>query len=323
MKSTNSWRTLLLKAMAGLALFALANLAVYHASEYFHKAREYDATVQGALQKQRVNLVLAGDSHVAALQNALLADTAYNVSSGGDGPREIYAKLRRIMEAGGNVKTLVLSADIHMFAAARQASSNRAFADWYLLETGSPYGLDRGRVATLLNAVPLFNDDFVQFLKKSISARRKKGNPSPAAGGAVPRWSDLSESDRTEIARRTGEYDHRGAGLQPQAMAWYGHIADLARRHGARVIAVRYPAHPAYFSGVDVSTVTRIDAELEKLGFPQPLDYRRTFSDPAVFADEDHLNEAGAVALLQRLGKDTGERLCKDTVAQFAGTSRR
>ncbi|WP_045225639.1 hypothetical protein [Methyloterricola oryzae] len=315
MKTTTSWKGLFFKALAGAALFALANAAVYHASEYFHVARDYDATLQGAIDNKSVSVVLAGDSHAATLKNDLLADRVYNLAYGGDGPREMYAKLRRVLEANDGVRTVMLSADVHMFAEARQTSSNRAFVDWYLLITSSPYGLEHGRLSAMLNAVPLFNDDYVQFLKKSISTR--SNSTSNAEIDKSPSWSELSEHDRTEIAHRSGEYDHRGASSETQALAWYGHIADLAHKRGVRIITVRFPAHPAYFSAIDESTVRKIDENLERLGLGRPLDYRRAIADPADFADEDHLNVVGAVALLHRLEQDTGEHLRNTSVAQL------
>jgi hypothetical protein len=316
MNTTTSWKSLLFKALFGAGLFALANVAVYHASEYFRMARMYDATLQGALEKRNLETVLIGDSHTATLRNAFLADGVYNLAYGGDGPREMYAKLRRVLSANDSVKTVMLSADVHMFGEARQASSNRAFADLYLLETASPYGLEHGRLSAVLNAVPLLNDDFVQFMKKSVSSHHQN-SPTDQAHVNTATWAERSEQFRSELAESTGRYDHRGAGHQSQAVSWYAHIVDLAHAHGVKIITLRYPAHPGYFASVQESTVKAIDSELGNLGLPPPLDYRRSISDPALFKDEDHLNDSGALVLLQRLEHDTGIRLRNQMLAGY------
>ncbi len=316
MKTTTSWKGLFSKALVGAALFALANVAVYHVSEYFRMARKYDATLQGALEKRNIETILIGDSHTAMLRNNFLADGVYNLASGGDGPREMYAKLRRVLSANDSVKTVMLSADVHMFGEARQTSSNRAFVNIYLLETASPYGLEHGRLSALLNAVPLLNDDFVQYMKKSVSRHHQKSSTNQDPVNTAT-WGERSEQYRSTLAEATGQYDHHGAGHQPQALSWYAHIVDLVHAHGVKVITLRYPAHPGYFASVEETTVKEIDSELGNLGLPPPLDYRRAISDPMLFTDEDHLNDSGALVLLQRLEHDTGIRLRNQMLAGY------
>ena len=164
MVARNTWRMLTMKIAVASALFAAANVWIYDTSGYFQREQEYHAVVDGFTSHRHVKSIFVGDSHVAQLDNEILADAAYNVAVGGDGLREVYAKLRYLLSEPNEIDTLFLTADAHMFGTGRLQSSNGAFADMYLLRTGSPYGLEHGRLAAAFNLVPLFS--------KWISSRR-------------------------------------------------------------------------------------------------------------------------------------------------------
>ena len=309
MRLRNTWRTLAIKITVAIGIFAAANLLTYETSGYFLREHEYYAVVAGFTEHQHVRSVFVGDSHVAQLDNEILADDAYNVAFGGDGLREIYAKLRYLLSRPNEIDTLFLTADAHMFGTGRLQSSNGAFADMYLLRTGSPFGLEHGRLATVFNLVPLFNDDFVQYLKLDIAKGWKR---SPRGGDDEDTdagWSSRPQEERERIARETGIGDHRGIGAHSEPFQWYVRIVDLARAHGVHVIAVRYPSTAAYLESETPADDMVIDRALAAVGLADILDYRHVFADASYFKDPDHLSKKGIAALMQLLENQTRRKL--------------
>jgi hypothetical protein len=318
MASHNSWRTIVLKGALGIALFAVANFITYETSGYFQREDEYHSVVQNFFTHSHVKAIFVGDSHVAQIDNEYLADNAYNVGFGGDSLREIYAKLRYLLSRRNEIEILFLTADVHMFGTGRLQSSNGAFADQYLLWTGSPYGFGHGALAAAFNLVPLFNDDFVQYLKRDIAQSFKPAHAEDLeeTEGA---WQRLPEAERERVARETGAGDHLGIGLHTEPFEWYARIVALAREHGVRVIAVRYPATAEYFESVTPAEDELVERALAAAGVTEVLDFRHAFSDASYFKDPDHLSRKGVAALLQLLEDRTQQRLTQRKAASADG----
>jgi hypothetical protein len=309
MDTKSPWRTFLLHVGIATAVFAAVNIATYWTSGYFAREREYHAKVNGFFDRAHVHSVFAGDSHVQQLENDLLVSDAYNIAFGGDSLREVYAKMRYLLSRSNQIDTLFISADPHMFGTGRLQSSNRAFADQYLLWTGSPYGLPHGWAAAALDSVPLFNDDFVQYLKKRIATTAKREAFHAGQEEDSTSWMRLSETERTAIARSTGEMDHEGIGSHPEPFQWLQRIADLARAHHVRVVAILYPAHASYLESISAEAAATVHRELAAAGIRQVLDFRGAITDPRFFSDPDHLNREGAIVLLRLIDAQIGQQL--------------
>jgi len=314
MRSHDSWRTILVKGALGVVLFAIANLITYQTSGYFQRENEYHAVVQNFYTHHHVKAIFVGDSHVAQIDNEYLTDHAYNVGFGGDSLREIYAKLRYLLSRPNEIDVLFLTADVHMFGTGRLQSSNGAFADQYLFWTGSPYGFGHGKLAAAFNLVPLFNDDFVQYLKRDIAQSFKpaRADDVEETEGA---WQHLPEAERERLARETGAGDHLGIGIHPEPFEWYGRIVALAHQHGVRVIAVRYPATAEYFESVTPEEDRLVEHALAAAGIQDVLDFRQVFTDVSYFKDPDHLSRKGVDALLQLLETRTQQMLANGKAA--------
>jgi hypothetical protein len=316
MQPTKSWQSLAFSVVLGTALFAAANAITYETSGYFERERDYHGEVSDFFTRPNARSVFAGDSHVAQLENDLLADDAYNVAWGGDSLREIYAKLRYLTWRHAKIDTLYLTADPHMFGDGRLESSNRAFVDPYLLLTGSPHGFEHGWPSAALGTLPLFNDDFVQYLKKKVSVSFKREKPQVRGEDAVV-WAGLTEAEREKAARTTGVEDHAGIGAHRELFTWYERIAALAHENGIRIVAVMYPSHAAYIDAIPAEADEMVQAELAAVGIREVLDFRRSFDDPSYFSDPDHVSRKGAIALLQLMGIRTGHvLLAKNLVAK-------
>lgn len=291
-----SWKQLAFKAAIGVLLFALANVLVYRTSGFFQREKHYHQTVADLFERPAISVILMGDSHVAEIPAEALSQDAHNLAAGGDGYRECYAKLRYLLTRPNRVNTLLLTADYHMFGAGRVQSANRSFVERYLLAAGSPIGYEKSRLSSLFNLAPLFNDDFVQYLKKDVRARLHRIR-QPAHGPAVV-WSDLPETVRQKRALETGRGDHAGVGEFKEPLYWFEQILTLAQRHGIDVIPVRFPTSAGYLSQIPAAGKQTVDAALARIGAPAVIDLGHALKEPEYFADEDHVNSHGAAALL-------------------------
>jgi len=287
-----------------LVVFAVANVVVYRTVGYFAAERKYHETVESISSHPRVRTVFAGDSHVANPLNTFLNtdpnSVAYSVASGGDSLRECFVKLRYALEHAPQIDTIVITADPHMFGNVRLASANRSFADKYFISARDSSGLKDGWLSALLSQVPLFNDDFLQYLREFVAeslpgAHRKVRNEDG------PRWRELTETQRYGIAGSTGSGDHEGIGDYEEPFTWYKRILDLAREHNARVIAVRYPVHWQYSAWAPPAKVARIQERLRAAGLKDYVDLHDAITDPAQFDDPDHVTAQAAPVLLHLL----------------------
>jgi hypothetical protein len=317
-----SWRALFVRMVIGLVLFLIANLVTYWTSDYFEKLREYHQRVEGVFKRPGVRVLIVGDSHFAVplnkYLNGLRDGVAYSVAFGGDGLRECCGKIHYILDRCLSIDTVILSAEPHMFSRGRLESSNRSFADLYFLAEADEAGLKMGWLSTLMNQVPLFNDDFAQYLRK-VSAKRlaaaiSKIQPRPACAAKFKSsvgqsWQQLSVAERKAKARATGLMDHKGVGEYPEPFTWYRKILEIARSHHVRVIGVRFPVDRCYASQVPAERIAIIDGFLRRNGIYRILDLRYLFTNPAYFDDADHVNARYADTLVAVLEKRLGVQL--------------
>jgi hypothetical protein len=305
MPRTYSWRPLCAQLAALVAVFVIANIITYRTSGYFQKESEYHKAVDGAAERRGVRIIFAGDSHVAHPLNDYFnenpAAIAYSLAVGGDSPRECFAKIRYVLNAGAAIDTLIISVDPHMFGRGRLESSNRSFADWYFIVAGDGSGLGHGWLSALLDQVPLFNNDFVQYLRKAVAARFSHGAAASATDDVEGTWSTLSDVARAAEARSTGKMDHVGVGQYAQPFRWYARILAVARSHNVRVIGVRFPVHPEYSAQAPPAKVALIDDFLRRHGITEIIDLRDLVTDPAEFDDPDHVNGQGTAVMVREL----------------------
>jgi hypothetical protein len=300
-----SWMRLFSQCVIALLLFVAANVYTYETSGFFQREHEYAAQVSGVAAHRNVRTVFAGDSHFAVPLNDYLnenpANPAYSIAAGGDSLRECFAKVRRVLETTPALDTLILTADPHMFAKGRLESSNRSFANRYFIQAWDSSGVQKSLWSALLQQVPLFSEDFLQYFRKDLGARLTH-SPTRARGEGDPlAWSRLSEEERNKASMQTGKGDHDGIGAVEQPFMWYTRILDLARARHVRVIGVRFPVHPGYSAQVPTAKVAELDSFLLAHGVAQIIDLRDALSDPTQFEDPDHLNDRGAVQVVTLL----------------------
>jgi hypothetical protein len=299
--------------MIGLILFVAANVYTFETSYFFGRERAYWAQMSDIATHRNVRVIFAGDSHFGVPLNGYLNvdpnGPAYSVASGGDSLRECFAKVRYVLESTPSVDTLILTADPHMFGSGRLNSSNRSFADRYFIQAWDRSGVQHNLWSAVLQQVPLFNEDFLQYFRKELNAAATHAPSHARAEGDPLAWSRLSEAERMKAAVETGEGDHAGVGTLEQPYIWYGRILDLARAHHVRVIGVRFPVHPGYSSQISAFKVARLDSYMLSHGVSQIIDLRSALTDPKYFQDEDHVSTIGAAPVVDMLEKRLQRRL--------------
>jgi hypothetical protein len=300
-----SWMRLFSRCAIVVLLFVAANVYTYETSGFYQRARDYTEQVSGIAAHKEVRIVFAGDSHFGVPLNDYLnqnpLNPAYSIAYGGDSLRECFAKVRRVLDTTPTIDTLILTADPHMFGKGRLESSNRSFADRYFLEAWDNTGLQHNLWSAMLQQVPLFSEDFLQYFRKDLGVLLSRAAPHARGEGDPLAWSRLTDEQRLSSAIETGKGDHEGIGAVERPFQWYARILDLARSRHVRVIGVRFPVHPGYSAEAPAAQVAEIDSFLMSHGVTQIIDLRAALSDPKDFEDADHVNELGVVPLVKIL----------------------
>jgi hypothetical protein len=300
-----SWLRLFSQCLVAVLLFAAANVYTYETSGFFQREQKYAQQVSEIASHAHVRVVFAGDSHFGVPLNDYLngdpGEPAYSIAYGGDSLRECFAKVRRVLQTNPTIDTLILTADPHMFGRGRVESSNRSFADRYFIEAWDRSGVQHNLWSAILQQVPLFNEDFLQFFRKDLGVLLTRSAPHARAAGDPLAWSRLTDAERMKLAVETGQGDHDGIGAVEQPFVWYTRILDLARARDVRVIGVRFPVHPGYSAQAPAAKVAEIDSFLLSHGVARIIDLRDALTDPKDFEDEDHVNENGAPLVIEML----------------------
>ena len=300
-----SWLRLFSQCLVAVLLFVAGNVYTYETSGFFQRQREYAQQVSAIATHGNVRTVFAGDSHFAVPLNDYLNDDpaapAYSIAAGGDSLREAFAKVRHVLNTTPGIDTLILTADPHMFARGRLESSNRSFADRYFIEAWDRSGVQHNLWSAMLQQVPLFSEDFLQYFRKDLGALLTHSPQHARAEGDPLAWSRLTDEERMQDALQTGQGDHDGIGAVKAPFEWYGRILDLARARHVRVIGVRFPVHPGYAARAPADKVAELDSYLLKAGVSRIIDLRDALTDPKDFEDADHVNEIGAPRVVTML----------------------
>jgi len=308
-----SWTRLISQLFVAVLLFVAANVVTYETSGFFQKEREYQQVVDGIARHPDVKILFAGDSHFAVPLNDYLDGNAaapgYSIAAGGDSLRESFAKVRQVLGTTKTIDTLILTADPHMFGKGRLESSNRSFADIYYIEAWDKSDLPKNLWSAMLQQVPLFNEDFLQYFRKDLGAMLSHAKTKARGAGDPLAWSRLTEEQRHENAVQTGKGDHAGVGDSQVPFEWYQRILDVARQHNVKVIGVRFPVNAGYSAQISPQKVAELDAWLRSHGVTQIIDLRDALTDPRDFEDEDHLNETGAAKAVKILEQKLQRRI--------------
>ncbi len=303
--------TLVARLLVLAAAVGMANLAAWLASPFFEQEREYqDAVLRAVSHQPRV--VVVGDSHaVASLRSEQLARDVKNLAWGADGPREMWVKLRYVLPRVSGLRAVLVSVDVEMFSERRASSPNRSFLRPFLWELRDPSAAGYSWGSLVVGALPVLNDDFVQFTRQQLKRAVRPPDAVLALQarlGSDPNYwgRELGDDARLELEVSRGRGDHAGLLRAAGLAEHYRRIREVCRAAGVRAIAVRFPVSAGYRAQIPDRDLARVDALVRELGFDRVLDYSGLVRDPALFRDPDHLTAAGALSLLRLLDRETG-----------------
>lgn len=296
-------------------VFGAANFGAWACSPFYEKEREYQRAVEEAVTRQP-RVLIVGDSHAdSSLRPEQLADHVYNLSWGADGPREISVKLAHVLPRLRAPLHVIVSIDVEMFSARRGNSPNRSFLRPYLWALRDPSAADYSWRSLASDSLPFLNDGFIQFTRRQMRnglRARSGGRLQDRLSSDEEYWGrELDEEARRDFATKLGRNDHAALLDSPELAGYYRRIRESCRDAGARTIAVRFPVSEAYRAQISPEGAARVDALVLDLGFDRVLDYSGLVSDPALFANPDHLNRDGARVFLRQLERETGLSLAR------------
>jgi transcriptional regulator with XRE-family HTH domain len=299
-----------------IKLFVLISLPLLVANVYlsmdhpFVKSKElFTSNLLDFKKKNNVNYIVLGDSHAgASFKKHLLNDEIYNLSSGGDGPREMYIKFKFALRENSNIEYAFVSCDYHMFGANRIEATSRSFyypfIDREINETVYQASYLERKLVPLH---PLFSPLFYSYerdrLKKLIERLFKVSIHANAKTKEII-WSQLPSAQRKKLASKTGKGDYSQILSKKDSIHFYKRILALAQDNNIKCIGIRFPVSPEYLLELDKSDQNKVDNVLESMSFYTIIDYKDTIISPRYFRDADHLTEEGAKLFLDYLKED-------------------
>ncbi|MDX1909018.1 MAG: hypothetical protein SF053_18420 [Bacteroidia bacterium] len=315
----NADQKAIIKLVGILSVFLIPfiplNIYVFQTSPFFAKQQKYHTTIENFFTRPNAKVLIAGDSHPEVLDNKFLNEEAYNISSGGDGLKEVYVKLKYVLERPNQVKTLLLTTDPHMVGRKRINSANKSFLNAYVLRIWDfkIYGKDAASVSS--DMVPLFNDSYMEYLNQKIkdvfSGATDKRQLYEDLRQDHSLWGSdrFTQEERVGYAIKTGRSDFSGVLEDTTINGYYRRIFQLCQEHNIQVYGVKYPAMNEYLAQLDPADEQKLNTFFSQLPFAGMLDYRKFPQEPRFYKNEDHVNDAGALILLGRLETDLGYEL--------------
>lgn len=256
-------------------------------------------------------VILFGDSRVAALAQTGIHERAMNFAYPSDTLQDTVAKLLYCLERGEGLKVVLLQADDHMLDVYRLQMNNRKRVVRFssLPAYRASYG---GRAHQYIweryveNYLPVVALDRSKLFQRAIHGSLKTwlrqgllGAETQAA--PVDDWSRLSAAERRQRAEkriRTLYSTEQSFTLQKALRM----VVKIGREHGIRILGIKYPLTPEYrglaeagFKGQRVDEILRAEG-IEVKDFSALYD-----TNPEFFKDEDHLNSRGASVFAQQL----------------------
>jgi hypothetical protein len=264
---------------------------------------------------QKGGVLVVGDSHANnTFQGSNLPDSIINAAFGSDGLRDAEIKLRTLIANGVVPRYLLLEADAHITAVAREPVNNENLV--VLGTTTAIYNAAYGRAIShikhwTLRQFPtsdVRNRNFL-FLTLAEQARRALGVLGrPAARIAQGQtWESAARSERLRVVEvRRLELLGRSYTLSPVLRACWLRILKLCREQNITVIGIRYPHTPEYRAvQAQVYDVRSMNNLVRATPPDFLLDYSALFADaPNCFEDADHLSQVGGRRLAQLILSD-------------------
>ncbi len=274
-----------------------------------------ESQFQGA--KKDARILGIGDSHIKYGIHTNYLEKSFITATTGENYIQTYFKLKTHLENSDlDVALLIMPIDLHSFSSYRtDRLGNLAYWEKYLnyIELGI-YKHDLPRYLSFW-----LQGEFAYFggVSETIEFMKLRSEDQPAAelvNGYISKVGNFEEYDRKEdLADLRVDFHLRGSDvLDPDLLAYFFRILELARDNNIQVVLVRFPVTAEYYSSAKV--IPSIDRHYENLdsilalngySFIPIFNYHDIFwGRYDLFSDPDHLNERGAIVFTKMLKED-------------------
>lgn len=313
--------------MSRSVLFSLLGLGVLFGAIHFALTDWYLGRAMGGGVAERtleqfdaagpeIDVLALGGSHVKWGVRPEFIPGAFNFAMPGERYIYTYYRLRSLLEAGLDVRAVIISADPH---ALLEHTRDPGFQHYYAWFVDFP-ALGWAEGEPLLYTARWLRDRYAPYAGKRryVLDYLADGRPPELPWlenvameqGAMLGTRSLADRMPAEIEAAARERAELHFGKPTLSLASARHLErllELCEREGIEVLLVRFPLTPAYREALAAHVDEAVlDARLAKIAAPfrgiRTLDFRARFDDhPGLFSDVDHVNERGAVLLSQAI----------------------
>ncbi len=282
--------------------------------------------------------LILGDSHSYSSVNPAIVSNSFPFSCDSENYIQSYYKLKHVLEndrRSDQIKLVILPYDISSFASHR---SNIYEASHYWVKYLDYNELGRIKRARFFWWNQYFQAHFFSYVGRSGQIRNwivkwhgglQNLEHRPVNGhlANIGNFGNLEESKRVEMVREhldrrwdTDEYQY-----DEDLVHYFKLCVDLCKEYNKKVVLVAFPISSDFYQlviddyGFDPQH-KKLESYLADQDFIFRLDYMNVFFDRTeLFADEDHLNEAGAGVFSNLLDVDL-KRIIQTDASVIAST---
>lgn len=313
------------KSIAFIFVFYLLNyIANYlYIDQVLTYTNLYRSGNQFALDKEKLKILVAGDSHPRANVHPDYLDHSFIVASGGEHTILTYYRLADIIEKQGlGIELVILPLDLHTFSDYRKNTFGengvggahwwREYIDYRELCSS------KDKLIDLSCWIKFIEADFtylggIQKIREVVRIRFRGGNLSKMYKGFMPGKNDFSKEDEPlsrALTRARSHLSNRNE-FDDVLVKYYIRTIEMLTENGVNVVLVRYPiTNPYYRMAGRIMDIDQFyQSAMEKIWEENNaifiLDYHDLFwRQNSKFSDPDHLNLRGAIEFTQILQGD-------------------
>lgn len=279
-------------------------------NEYVQKKDIFYNNFEG-VKTANAHTIILGDSHAGDIPQDLFPEGVYNFAVDSDSVHDMFVKLIYALKYNPNLKTVILTADYHIFSKYRHKYNNqelmRSFisAKVYKQIYNEPVGFDP--IGPLLRRYPFFDvKTYVTKRKELLTNFKNRLERSEKDSDVKSLWFERTVQERLDITHDRIQFQLQDL-IHPASVLRYGEIVKLCRQKNIRLIGLRYPLAPIYRDLVKIFDVHRVDSLYEKFPFDQYIDASDFTADLKHYRDMDHLNRAGSELFVPYLMQKTSD----------------
>ena len=286
--------------------FILERSIVYRQDQIY---KEYISS----LPEKKLDFSFFGDSHTMVAVNPQYIPNSFNFGIGAENYIITYYKLKRILDEGVEINTIVLELDLHTFSGILTNEENLFSKLWFYSDFVSYNEIKEIRGGFIIG---LWIESNFPFLGKGDEFRFVIDKPEVVniSFGWVENKKNFSEiENKVELAKKEcrshfGEEER----ISDISFEYFIKTIELAKKNDINIIFIKYPITKEDDFVLTEKNITKEDYyktifnEINKtLENYYVLDYYNLYFDnPEYFGDSDHLNYNGAEVFSKSLYKD-------------------